>query len=69
MAQYRTRNLDTIDLIAWRHYRTTKNRVVEQLFINNPGVADFGPLLPAGVLIQLPELKPTPKPGGFKLWD
>ena len=37
---------------------------------SNPGLADQGPLLPAGLLIQLPELPAESRDSGAeRLWD
>lgn len=60
---------DTADYIAWKHYGTTDALVVEQLLDANKGLADMGPVLPAGVLVRLPEIDTTQKARGIKLWD
>lgn len=69
MLQYSTREGDTIDYIAWKHYGTQVGRVVEQLTEANPGLADLGPTLPAGVVIDLPELEASALVEGVRLWD
>lgn len=68
---YITRDGDTIDWIAWKHYGTQPgDGVLEQLVAANYGVADYGPILPAGVTIALPEITPKPPQSkGLKLWD
>lgn len=66
---YTTREADTVDLIAWRFYGSTANRVTEQVLEANPGLADHGPLLPAGLTITLPEITAPAKTKGVKLWD
>jgi len=66
---YRTSEGDTADQIAWRHYGTTGARVVEQLLDANPGLADYGPILPAGVLVTLPAIQTAAEVEGVKLWD
>lgn len=60
---------DTADLIAWKHYSRQDGRVVEQLLDANPGLADHGPLLPAGLVVQLPTIDPQPVAKGIRLWD
>lgn len=66
---YRTKDGDTVDFVAWKYYGGTDNRVVEQVLAANPGLADQGASLPAGVEIILPEIaKPTTQ-AGVKLWD
>lgn len=66
---YRTHDGDTADSIAYAHYGTTGARVVEQLLDANPGLADAGPLLPAGLTVSLPEIDTTAKAEGLRLWD
>lgn len=71
-SQYRTKNGDTVDAIAWAYYGRQDNRVVERVIEANLGLADYGPSLPAGVLVVLPELAAETEQGesgGVKLWD
>ncbi|WP_459901976.1 tail protein X [Desulfobaculum senezii] len=66
--RYRTKDGDMVDAICQRHYGRTAG-VVESVLEANPGLADFGPVLDAGVVIVLPEL-PAPEPDeGVSLWD
>lgn len=67
--KYTTREGDTADLIAWKHYGRLEGRMVERLLEANPGLADYGPILPAGVIVQLPEVAPQDKVDGVRLWD
>lgn len=69
MLQYRTSDGDTADYIAWKHYGTQDGSVVERLVDANPGLADLGPVLPAGVIVSLPELEAAGITAGVKLWD
>lgn len=69
MLTYSTKTGDMVDLIAYQHYGSTSARVVEQLLEANPGLADQGPLLPAGLIINLPEADTTATAQGVKLWD
>lgn len=68
MMEYRTSEGDTADYIAWKYYGTTDRRVVEQLLDANKGLADRGPVLPAGVIVRLPEIDTTVVEG-VRLWD
>jgi phage tail protein X len=69
MATYTTKAGETVDYIVWKYYGAQDNRAVEQVLAANPGLADNGPELPAGLNIELPTLEaPTVKPG-LKLWD
>lgn len=67
--QLRTQQNDTVDAICWRHYGRTAG-VVEAVLDANPGLADRGPVLPAGVLVTLPELQTTaPERQMVNLWN
>lgn len=66
---YKTKDGDTADFIAWKNYGTTSGLVVEQLLDANRGLADLGPVLPAGVLVTLPDIDTTKRVQGVKLWD
>jgi phage tail protein X len=69
MDKYVTSEGDTMDDIAWNYYGSTANRVVEQVLVANPGLADLGPVLPAGVTITLPAVAAPAEVQGVKLWD
>lgn len=66
---YTTRAGDTADSIAWAYYGTTGGRVVEQILVANPGLADLGASLPAGLDVELPDIDTTVKVQGTRLWD
>ena len=72
MSTYRTREGDMLDWICLRHYGES-SRFVEAVLAANPGLADLGPVYPAGVLIELPELAELPElqvqPSTLRLWD
>jgi len=60
---------DTVDALCWRHYGRTAG-VTEAVLAANPGLADFGAILPHGTPVDLPDLTPTPPPARMvKLWD
>ncbi|QKN87921.1 baseplate protein [Acinetobacter phage vB_AbaP_Alexa] len=67
--EYRTKDGDTVDFIAWKQYGSTDNRVVEKVLAANLGLADIGPILPAGLVITLPDVEPEQKTAKVKLWD
>lgn len=69
MLTYSTKDGDMVDWIAYQHYGTTSSRVVEQLLDANHGLADRGPVLPAGIIINLPEIDTAATAQGLKLWD
>lgn len=61
---------ETVDLICWRVFGRT-DRITEQVFTLNPGLAALGPTLPAGTRVTLPDLAqaaPATRET-VKLWD
>lgn len=66
---YTTREGDTVDFIAWRYYGRASNQLTEGVLLANPGLADYGPLLPAGIEVTLPEAQAPGKTEGVRLWD
>ena len=69
MAQYLTKAGDTLDEIAYRYYGNTNNKVVERILEVNFGISQYEALLPAGVVIELPEVKQSTETCKVKLWD
>jgi len=69
MAQYLTKTGDTLDEIAYRYYGNTNNKVVERILEVNFGISQYEALLPAGVLVELPEVKQSTETRKVKLWD
>lgn len=65
---YRTNEGDVLDDICWRHYGV-QSGAVETVLDANRGLADKGPIFPAGVEILLPELKPVIEVQSVKLWE
>ncbi|WP_028696120.1 tail protein X [Pseudomonas cremoricolorata] len=65
----RTQQHDTVDALCWRHYGRTAG-LVEAVLAANPGLAEHGPVLPAGVLVSLPTLPPAaPERAMVNLWS
>ncbi|MDH1518501.1 tail protein X [Acinetobacter johnsonii] len=69
MVQYLTKAGDTLDEIAYRYYGNTNNKVVERILEVNFGISQYEALLPAGVLIELPEVQQSTETRKVKLWD
>ena len=69
MQTYITKDGDTADYIAWKYYGNQDAGTVETLLVANKGLADRGPVLPAGLVINLPEIKAPATTQGVKLWD
>ncbi|CAB5653322.1 Phage Tail Protein X [Pseudomonas putida] len=68
-AQLRTQQNDTVDALCWRHYGRTAG-VVEAVLDANPGLADRGAVLQAGVLVNLPEIHTSaPERQMVNLWE
>ena len=69
METARTVQGDTVDAIAWRYYGRTAG-VVEQILQANPGLADQGPVLANGTLVNLPTAPAAPEnTKALNLWD
>lgn len=69
MNTYTTREGDTADYIAFKFYGTLAGQAAEQLLDANPGLADRGPVLPGGLVVNLPAIDTTTKVQGVALWD
>jgi len=66
---YLTRDGDVLDWVVWKYYGATSNRYVEQVLEANPGLADYGPVMPGGVRVLLPDLAPPVSGSSVRLWD
>jgi phage tail protein X len=67
--QYTTKANDMVDAIAYRVYGATSG-YTEAILAANPGLANDGPLLPAGRTITLPDLTDqAPQIQTVKLWS
>lgn len=71
MAQtYITRDGDTVDYIAWAQYGSQLSQVIDAVLSANPGIADHGPTLPAGITMTLPDVDTSPTGSdGVSLWQ
>lgn len=60
---------DTVDLLVYRHFGRTAG-LVEVVLELNPGLADLGPVLPLGTVVELPtaQAEQTSKKL-IQLWD
>lgn len=54
----RAHQYDTVDALCWRHYGRTQG-VTEQVLKANPGLAEYGPFLPHGLQVELPDIPTT----------
>lgn len=60
---------DTVDALCWRHYGRSSG-IVEAVLEMNAGLADYGLILPHGLVVEIPD-KPatTPTAPLLQLWD
>jgi phage tail protein X len=64
-----TRQGDTVDMLLWRTRGSTAG-LTERTLELNPGLADRGPVLPAGLPVILPAAAaPASVRETVKLWD
>ena len=69
MTHRRTVDGDRLDALCRAHYGA-QSGVVEAVLEANPGLADYGPALPAGLLVTLPDLpQPLELERLLRLWD
>lgn len=66
---YQTRQGDVLDDVVSRYYGDTANGIVELVLEANRGLADYGPVLPAGLSILLPERPAATKKKLVRLWS
>ena len=65
----RTNQNDTVDALCWRFYGRTSG-VTEAVLEANPGLADHGPILPQGLVVNMPEAQASaPQRQMVQLWD
>ena len=68
--KYSTKEGDTVDYIVWKQYGSTDNKIVEQVLSFNNGLAEAGPILPAGMTVLFPDIQSKPtETAKVKLWD
>lgn len=66
-ANYTTIDGDILEQICNRHYNNLPG-ALEAVLEANRGLAKLGPVLPAGITIQLPELAPPTNEDTYTLW-
>lgn len=59
---------DTLDAICARYYGRTAG-VVEPVLKANPGLAEWGVVLPHGTAVDMPEVDSAPRKESVNLWD
>jgi phage tail protein X len=69
MATYRAKAGEMVDEICQLYYGRTAG-VVEQVYEANRGLAELGPRLPAGTLVELPKVGQAETETVYpELWD
>lgn len=66
---YRTRTGDMIDAICFHFYDGVQAGAVELVYEANRGLALNGPILPSGLILELPDLPEAEAVKTVKLWD
>jgi len=59
---------DTLDAVCARYYGRTEG-VFEAVLAANPGLAEYGAVLPHGIVIELPDVQSSPVTETINLWD
>ena len=59
MLKYRSTDGDIVDDICYRYYGNCE--FAADVYAHNSGLAEYGPVLPAGVVIDLPDFTPVQK--------
>jgi phage tail protein X len=61
---------DSVNLLLYRELERCDDAAEEALWRINPGLAEYGPVLPAGVWVALPEVDTRPvAPTPVSAWD
>lgn len=69
MTTIRSRDGDTISNILWIALKRNDDEAEEALFELNPGLEAYGPVLPAGVVIEIPTLPDKDPETVTNIWD
>ena len=74
MKTLRSREGDSISLILWMGLKRTDDEAERALYNLNPHLTQYGPILPAGILITLPALsqqaqEQTQTDSVVNIWD
>lgn len=68
MRFYHSKDGDTADSIAFAVYGRQDGGLVEALIEANPGLADLGPVLAAGLRLAIPDAPEPAVSQGVRLW-
>ncbi len=68
MQKYRCKDGDMLDAICFKYYGSQIG-TAEAVLEANPGLAEHGPMLPAGLVIELPDIDAPQAEKAVRLWD
>lgn len=63
---YRTLDGDVLDAIAYKHMGSADG--VHALLRENPRLAEYGPVLPAGLIVRIPDTTTAAPKATVRLW-
>lgn len=67
---YVAKDGDMVDEICWRFYAAGQQPLsVERVYSENQGLAELGPVLPAGTQVTLPDLPEPESTPLIRIWD
>lgn len=66
--KYRSKEGDTVDSICYRFFKQTRD-ITETVLKLNPSISKYGPLLPSGLVIELPDTAPQKTTQTINLWN
>lgn len=66
--KYRTKRGDMLDAICHDYYKGRPG-TTEEVLNANPGLSKLGPVLPEGMVIELPDLQPAEDTSKVVLWN
>jgi phage tail protein X len=58
-AQYQTKAGDMLDAICWKFYGSSESGILEAVYAANQNLSFRGEVLPAGLIITLPDIATT----------
>lgn len=65
--KYRTQEGDMLDHICLKHYG--RGDMFPKVLAANPTLPNVGSVLPAGLIIELPNIEPRQQQQAVRLWD
>lgn len=68
MIYYYTKENEMLDYICWKHYGYSSG-AVEEVLLENPGLAKYASFLPAGLKIKLPKIQKISKESVINILD